>query len=81
VRIILIRLHIGKRILQEKAPEISFVGNGITEAPNSGTKAETLDTAKEFPTDLRASARPYPHIIQPFDTYDRNELKMILSAW
>jgi hypothetical protein len=23
----------------------------------------------------------YPHVIQPFDTYDRNEMKMNVSAW
>ena len=38
------------------------------------------DTAKEVPTDLRASARPYPHVAHSFGIYDRGEMKMILSV-
>ena len=34
------------------------VRDGITETAKTGTKAETTDTAKEVPIDLRTSARP-----------------------
>src|SRR6516164_8892124 len=40
------------------ACDVAGVGDGITEFPN-GHEGETPDTAKELPTDLRASARPY----------------------
>src|SRR5215831_3826452 len=41
------------------ACDVAGVGDGITELPKRATKVETPDTAKELPTDLRASARPY----------------------
>jgi hypothetical protein len=42
-------------------------------------QAETLDTAKEITTGVCAGDHT-SHLTQPFDTYDRNEMKMILSA-
>src|SRR5262249_6440866 len=42
------------------ACDVAGVGDGITELPKRARrKVETPDTAKELPTDLRASARPY----------------------
>jgi hypothetical protein len=56
--------------MQKKSKNIAHAQDGIKlkklnnsgrlrNSPTTGTKVETPDTAKELPTDYRASARPY----------------------
>ena len=46
----------------------------------TGTKGETPDTAKELPTDYRASSRPYQQPVMPFTVNDNINLIVRLIA-